>query len=134
MSLLPLSLNFDLSQALLLFLDTDRFLTLPLFDHLSLFDSGFFSLPLLFFYNSFLLFLVDLVDASLISNFFLVFLLDHLLVFDSSDPFLLDSSLFDGLLLDAFPLFFLLTNGLFTDTRLLVCDVADANPFFLHLP
>jgi len=131
--LLPCPLNLDLSLALFLFLDTDRFLALPLFDHLGLLLSSFFSLSLLFLNLSLLLLLDKNIVALLLDNSFFVFTLDHLLVVYPSDSFLLDSLLLDGLFLDTLPLLFLPNKGLLSNTRLVVCDLADFNPFFFHL-
>ena len=134
MGLLLLPIDLKLSLALFLFLDTDRFLALPFFDDLDLFDSSFFSSPLFFFNFPLLLFLYKHIMTSFFNSLFVVLTLNQFLVFLPSDSFLFDSRLLDGLSLDALPLLFLLSNSLLTSTCLCVLDVLDANPFFFHLP
>lgn len=131
---LPLSLNLDLSLALLLFPDADLLLTLPLFDHLDLLDSGFFSLPLVFLDDLSLAILDESILAMLFGDLFLILTLDQFLVVNPPDPFFLNSLLLEGLFLNLLPLLFLLANGLLSRSRFDVCDVADANSFFFHLP
>ena len=129
----PLFLNLDLSKARLLFLDTDLFLTLPLFDHLDLLLSGFFSLPLVFLDNPRLLLLDFSILASLFCDTLLILTLNQFLVVNPPESFFLNSLLLDGLSLNFLPLLFLLANGLLSRSLLYVCDLADANSFFFHL-
>ena len=133
MSDFPLFLNLDLSKARLLFLDTDLFLALPLFDHLDLLLFGFFSLPLVFLDNPRLLLLDFSILAMLFGDPLLILTLDHFLVVNPPESFFLNSLLLDGLSLNFLPLLFLLANGLFSISLLYVCDAADANSFFFHL-
>ena len=130
--LLPHPDDLESSLAIFLLLDADRFLALPLLDHLSvllvmLLSFGLVDVDLVLTFDLLLVLLALLLNDSLV-----VCTLDHFFVLDLPESFLLDSGLLELLALDADLLLGLLSDLLFFDACLFVCDLADADPFFLH--